>query len=70
MFKQVYKAGEIVYDVGEKNCDCLYFVFEGKLRVEAEVSITKQLCVPVSTHEWEKSTKTYLVSYLVRELGR
>jgi len=70
MFKQIYKAGEIVYDVGEKNCDCLYFVFEGKLRVEAEVLITKQLCVPVSTHKWEKSTKTYLVSYLVKELGR
>ena len=60
----------MVYDVGEKNCDCLYFVLEGKLRVEAEVTITKQQCVPVNSHEWEKSTKTYKVSYLVKELGR
>jgi hypothetical protein len=38
--------------------------------VEAEVTITKQQCVPINTHEWEKSTKTYQVSYLVQELGR
>ena len=35
MFKQVFKVDNLVYDVGEQNCDCLYFVLEGKLKVEA-----------------------------------
>jgi hypothetical protein len=35
MFKQVCRVGSVVYDVGEQNCDCLYFVLEGRLRVEA-----------------------------------
>lgn len=32
----------MVYDVQEPNCDCLYFVMQGKLKVEAQVTITKQ----------------------------
>lgn len=42
MFKQVYKAEDTVYDVDEPNCDCLYFVYEGRLKVQAQVTVKKQ----------------------------
>lgn len=35
MFQQVYKTNEIVYDVGDHNIDCLYFIYEGSVRMEA-----------------------------------
>jgi len=41
IYKKVYKANTLVYDVDESNCDCLYFVLEGKLKVEAQVTITQ-----------------------------
>ena len=48
MFEQVYKKGEIVYDVDDSHCDCLYFVREGSLQVEAQLSIDISECHPVS----------------------
>ena len=40
LYPQRFLLDEIVYDVGETNCDTLYFVESGKLQVQAKVTIT------------------------------
>ena len=48
LFQQVYTANEVVYDVGDSNCDHLYFVFGGKLKVEAVVEIIQEVRFPIA----------------------
>jgi len=39
LFSQVYTTNEVVYDANDPNCDHLYFVYGGKLKVEAVVHL-------------------------------
>jgi CRP-like cAMP-binding protein len=39
VMQQVYTQDEIIYDAGEMDCDALYFVQAGKVKVEAKFSI-------------------------------
>jgi hypothetical protein len=39
VLQQVYTAGEVIYDVDEKDIDALYFVMSGKVKVEAKFTI-------------------------------
>jgi hypothetical protein len=48
LFQQVYTANEVVYNVGDTNCDHLYFVFGGKLKVEAVVDIMQEVRFPIA----------------------
>ncbi len=48
LFQQVYTANEIVYNAGDTNCDHLYFVFGGKLKVEAVVDIMQEVRFPIA----------------------
>lgn len=40
LYAQRFLYDEIVFDVGETNCDTLYFVEAGKLQVQAQVTVT------------------------------
>lgn len=33
-------SGETIYDVGDKDCDSLYFVVQGKVKVEAKFQVS------------------------------
>ena len=37
--EQVYTAGEVIFDVDEPECDALYFVMAGKVKVEAKFDL-------------------------------
>jgi hypothetical protein len=33
LYEQSYVAEEIIYDVGECNCDTVYFILKGRIKV-------------------------------------
>lgn len=39
LYEQSYLPDEIIYDVGDRNCDTLYFVSKGRIKVQARVTI-------------------------------
>ena len=69
LFQQVYTANEVVYNAGDFNCDHLYFVYGGKLKVEAVVEILQEVRFPISKSQWKLESKKYVVSYLVKEIS-
>ena len=69
LFQQVYKTDETVYYSGDSNCDHLYFVYGGKLNVEAIVDITQEVRYPIANKKWRVQNNNYLVSYLVKEIS-
>jgi len=68
LYKQTYLSGEVVYDVGDIECDTLYFVLQGKLKVETHVTISQDITYPVEKFKWEKQTKTTQVHYYIKTL--
>ena len=68
LYEQVYMTDEVVYDVGDTNCDTLYFVWAGKLKVQAKVTITQDTVMPIGNKVWEKNTRSTDVHYFVKQL--
>ena len=64
----MFLADEIVYDVNDTNCDTLYFVWSGKLKVQARVTITQETVIPIGNRTWEKTTKHTMVHYFIRQI--
>lgn len=58
-----------MYNSGDSNCDHLYFVFGGKLKVEAIVDIVQENRYPIANQRWKVEKNEYLVSYLVKEIS-
>jgi len=50
VLEQVYMAGETIYEVGDRDCDCLYFVMQGKVKVEAKFQVSQDIKYPVSSN--------------------
>ena len=69
LFEQNYLPDEIIYDVGERNCDTLYFVIQGRIKVQAKVTIEKQTTVPVGANEWVKNVQNTEVYYFIKQLS-
>ena len=69
LFQQIYTTDDIVYNSGDSNCDHLYFVFGGKLKVEAIVDIVQENRYPIANQRWKVEKNEYLVSYLVKEIS-
>ena len=68
LYAQRFIKDEVVYDVGETNCDTLFFVESGKLQVQAKVTVTQETVIPVSKNIWEKTTKKTDVHYFIRQI--
>jgi len=66
LYPQRFLYEEVVYDVGETNCDTLYFVESGKLQVQAKVTVTQETVIPVGRAFWEKTTTKTDVHYYIR----
>ena len=66
--QQVYTAGEVIYDAGEKDCDALYFVMAGKVKVEAKFVIENRHQFPRDSHSWEVNTQIADITYFVKQL--
>jgi CRP-like cAMP-binding protein len=69
LFEQDYFAEEVVYDVDDPNCDQLYFVLRGRLRVQAKVTVEQQTVMPTGHSEWTKKVTQTEVHYLIRQLN-
>ena len=50
---------EVVYEVNDPKVNHLYFVYQGLLKVEAQVAIEQEVIYPISKTSWEKQTKKY-----------
>ena len=68
LYPQRFLTVEPVYDVGETNCDTLYFVEAGKLQVQAKVTVTQETVIPIGKSIWEKTTKKTDVLYFIRQI--
>lgn len=55
LFEQDYFADEVVYDVDDPNCDQLYFVLKGRLKMQAKVTVEQQTVIPTGHSEWTKN---------------
>ena len=70
LYPQRFLYDEVVYDVGETACDTLYFVEQGKLQVQAKITVTQETCIPVGNQYWEKTTKKTDVHYYIRQIDQ
>ena len=68
LFQQIYTTNELIYNAGDPNCEHLYFVYGGKLKVEAIVNIVQEVRYPITNQEWKVEKNEFLVSYLVKEI--
>jgi CRP-like cAMP-binding protein len=68
VYEQIYLKDEVIYNFGDPNISHLYFVEEGLLKVEAQVTIEQTFQFPTDKDTWEKQTKVYTVLYLIKEL--
>ncbi len=48
LYEQVYMRDEVVYEVNDPKVNHLYFVYEGLLKVEAQVGIEQEVIFPIS----------------------
>lgn len=68
LYPQRFLLDEVVFDVGETNCDTLYFVESGKLQVQAKITVTQETVIPIGERIWEKTTKKTDVLYFIRQI--
>ena len=68
--EQVYTAGEVIFDVDEPECDALYFVMAGKVKVEAKFDLIQEHRFPLQNDEWEIETQTSKICYFVKQLEK
>lgn len=59
---------EVIQEAYDLKCEHLYFVLEGQLKVEAQVTVEQEVKYPISQKQWELQTKKYLVTYMIKEL--
>lgn len=66
---QFFAADEVVYESGDTNCDALYFVEEGKVQVQALVTISQETMIPTSRTDWERTRTEIDVLYFVKQIN-
>lgn len=69
LYEQSYLAEEIIYDVGERNCDTVYFILKGRIKVQARVIIEQQTVLPTGSSEWIKNVQSTEVHYFIKQLA-
>lgn len=69
MYQQSYLPNEVIYDVGEPDCDIVYFIVKGRINVHAHVTIEQQTITPTGPSEWTKNVVSTEVHYFVKQLS-
>jgi CRP-like cAMP-binding protein len=69
LFEQLYLPNEVVYDVGDKACDTVYFIVKGRIKVQARVTIEQQLVIPTGTRSWVRKIQHTEVHYFVKQIS-